>query len=292
MHAEEIGVVWGSCGLENEWQPLRSVLLHTPGEELTAVADPSEALMLDAVDLERARQEHQALIQSYITEGVEVNLVAPEIARPNQMFCADLFAMTPEGAILARPASSVRAGEEREVARRLADLGIPILKTLTRDAVFEGADLMWLDRKTALLGKGLRTNDTAARQITQLMDDLGVTLICVDMPVGTMHLMGMLRIVDRDLAIAWPRRTPLRAITALQQAGYRVVFIPEGEDFDRNRAVNFVTLGPRRILMVAGNDSAREFYESHGIECVETPATELTKAAGAVGCLTGIIARY
>jgi len=44
------------------------------------------------------------------------------------MFVSDLMFMTPEGAVLARPASTVRAGEERWVARRLAELGVPILK--------------------------------------------------------------------------------------------------------------------------------------------------------------------
>ena len=46
------------------------------------------------------------------------------------MFVADLMFMTPEGAILGRPASTVRAGEERLVARRLAELGVPILRVV------------------------------------------------------------------------------------------------------------------------------------------------------------------
>src|SRR3546814_2569119 len=90
------------------------------------------------------------------------------------MFCADLFVMTPEGAILARPASTVRAGEERWVARRLADLGVPILRTLTGTAVFEGADLMWLDPRTAMIGLGLRTNEEAASQIATTLEEIGV----------------------------------------------------------------------------------------------------------------------
>jgi len=55
--------------------------------------------------------------------------------------------------------------------------------------------------------------------------------------------------------------------------------------------MNFVTLGPGRILMPAGNDRTRDWYEGLGIEVLETPMYELRKAAGAVGCLTGIVAR-
>ncbi len=33
------------------------------------------------------------------------------------------------------------------------------------------------------------------------------------------------------------------------------------------------------------------FYESHGIECVTVKVDELAKAAGAIGCMTGIVWR-
>ena len=106
-----------------------------------------------------------------------------------------------------------------------------------------------------------------------------------------MHLMGMLRFADRDLAIAWPRRTPHTALTALRERGYRVVFMPEETEASRTKALNFVTLGPRRILMVAGNPVSQAFYEDNGIDCVTVEAGELAKAAGAVGCLTGVLWR-
>ena len=199
--------------------------------------------------------------------------------------------MTPEGAILARPASSVRAGEEVQVARCLAQNDIPILKTLTGTATFEGADLIWLNRERAFLGQGLRTNSDAAAQISACLEEIGTTLVPVDMPFGTMHLMGMLRILDKDLALAWPRRTPHRVVTELRGAGYQVRFIPIHEDFEHGRGFNFVTLAPKKILTVGNNPAALRFYESLEIECIETPATELSKAAGAVGCLTGILRR-
>jgi N-dimethylarginine dimethylaminohydrolase len=92
------------------------------------------------------------------------------------------------------------------VARRLADMGVPILRTLTGNAVFEGADLMWVDPETVMIGLGLRTNEDAASQIAAVLEEVGIETLAVDIPYGTMHFMGMLRIVDEDLAICWPRR--------------------------------------------------------------------------------------
>ena len=131
------------------------------------------------------------------------------------MFCADLFFLTPEGAILGRPASTVRAGEERWVARRLADLGVPIVRSVRGQGTFEGADAMWLDARTVLVGRGLRTNAEGVRQVTATLAEMGVQAIAVDLPWGAMHLMGTLRIADRDLAIAWPGRLAVAAVEAL-----------------------------------------------------------------------------
>jgi N-dimethylarginine dimethylaminohydrolase len=207
------------------------------------------------------------------------------------MFMADVFVMTPEGAIVARPASQVRAGEERVAARRLSDIGVPILRSINNRGTFEGADLMWLDPQTAIVGRGLRTNDDGASQIEQLLTSMGIRMIKVDLPFGSMHLMGMLRIVDRNLAIVWPSRFVHRGVDALRERGFHVAMLPENEEIRRGAAFNFVTIAPRTIVMAAGNPRTQAWFEQHGITCVTTPVDELAKAAGAIGCLTGIVAR-
>ena len=63
-----------------------------------------------------------------------------------------------------------------ELAREAA-AGRPIRRALdlgcaTGRATFEGADLMWLDPKTAIIGRGLRTNAEAIDQITALLGGL------------------------------------------------------------------------------------------------------------------------
>jgi N-dimethylarginine dimethylaminohydrolase len=291
-HREEIGSLWSPCGLINEWAPLKSVLLHRPGAELAASQDPQTAQMLAPLDLTRAQGEHDAIAQAYRDVGVAVHYVAPAgTAPPNLMFAADLLFMTPEGAILGRPASTVRAGEERHIARRLADLGIPILRTLRGTANFEGADAAWIDPKTVLIARGLRTNAEGLAQVSAILRELGVETIVVDLPEGAMHLMGLLRFADRNLALAWPRRTPQDAVAALEARGFDVIYLPDEAEAEAGHALNVVTLGPRQILMVAGNPTTQRFYEDHGIACRTAPATELTKAAGAIGCLTGVLLR-
>lgn len=289
---QELGRIWGACGITTEWSPLKAVLLHRPGPELENIADPDAVQMLARPDFDRARQQHEAMAQAYREAGVTVHYVEPsETPPPNQMFVADLMFMTPEGAIVGRPASTVRAGEERFVARRLADLGIPILRTIRGQGTFEGADAAWVDPQTVLLATGLRTNAEGAAQVSSLLSEMGINVISVGLPYGSMHFMGVLRFADRDLAIAWPGRVPYAAVEALRRRGYTVLFLPDELAAMPPAGFNFVTLGPRRILLPAGFPAAEAFYREAGLDCMTVEVDELIKAAGAVGCMTGILER-
>jgi N-dimethylarginine dimethylaminohydrolase len=80
-------------------------------------------------------------------------------------------------------------------------------------------------------------------------------------------------------------------VEALRDRGYQVLFLPDSEEAVKGFALNFVTLGPRRVLMAAGNPITTSFYEKAGIACYQAQVDELLKAAGGIGCLTGILER-
>lgn len=248
--------------------------------------------MLARLDAARAGEQHDSMSQAYRDAGVTVHYVEPDATPPpNQMFVADLMFMTPEGAIVGRPASTVRAGEERFVSRRLAALGIPILRTVRGRGTLEGADAAWIDPRTVLLATGLRSNAEGTAQVRTLLEEMGVEVVQVGLPYGAMHLMGQLRFADADLAIGWPGRVPYDAVEALRTRGYTVLFVPDEEEAVRGFALNFVALGPRRILMAAGNPVTQAFYEEANVTCHTVQVDELVKAAGGIGCLTGVLER-
>jgi arginine deiminase len=292
-HRDEIGDLWTTCGIDNEWRQLKSVLVHRPGPEMLIPENQAnEMQFVEAIDLGLVQAEHDQMVQAYKDQGISVHYTETGVtASPNQVYCADLLAMTPQGVILSRPASTVRAGEERWVAKTLGNLGIPIIKTFVGTATFEGADLMWLDAKTVVIGRGLRTNQEGIAQITQCLNSFDVEVYPFDMPYGTMHLMGMLRIIDKDLALIWPRRTPHALVEMLKERGFQVELIPDLQEANENKAFNSVTLGPRKIMMPGNNPNCRTFYESIGVEVILSPVDELKKANGAMGCMTGILQR-
>jgi arginine deiminase len=105
-----------------------------------------------------------------------------------------------------------------------------------------------------------------------------------------MHLMGTLRFAGPGLAIGYPGRTPHRAVRAVRERGYRILWAPDFDEIKR-LALNFVPLGPNMILMAANCPRTQAMYEAAGIECITVEADELRKAAGGMGCLTGILKR-
>lgn len=289
---EELGRIWNYAGVDTEWRPLRAVLLHCPGQEWDAIDDPDKAQMLARPEPTLARAEHDAVADAYRAAGVTVHMVEPKVGvPPNLLFVADLLFPTPEGVILGRPASTVRAGEECHVARRLAELGIPTIGMVHGTGVFEGADALWIDPASAVVATGLRTNDPGAAQVARILREMGVEVVSVGLPFGAMHLMGTCRIVDGDLAFAWANRVPFKLVEALRARGFEVCMMPDEREVMERAALNFVVLGPRRILMPAGCPVSQAFYEAAGISCTTVAVGELRKAAGSIGCMTGILGR-
>lgn len=170
-------------------------------------------------------------------------------------------------------------------------MGIPVLRSISGRATFEGADAMWINQHKVIIGKGLRTNAEGAAQVTSVLNEMGIETVIIDLPPGTMHLMGVLRIVDRGLAIAWPDRFPDAGAKALQDENFNVVFIPDIDEASNGFALNFVTVRAKEIVLPAGNLITQRFYEDLGITCHPVAVDELCKAAGAIGCLTGVLHR-
>ena len=208
------------------------------------------------------------------------------------MFIRDLMLMTPEGAIVARPASTVRAGEERLVSQALGELGVPILMSVHGSGTFEGADVSWYDEELCFLAEGLRTNVEGADQVERMLREIGVKeVVRIGLPYGAMHLDGLLNFLDRDLAVVWPRRTPLKIVEVLRRRGVRVLEVIDDQAAHTCLPMNFVALAPGEILMPTGGDRMREVYERAGIRCTTVDVSELIKAGGGIHCMTGFLKR-
>lgn len=290
---DDRNTVWSAFGASSECGRLRSVLLHRPGPEAEGVTDIAGALWVAPIDAPRAREQHDAMAAAYRAHGVVVHYVEDRShAYPNMLFVRDSYAMTPEGAILARPASLVRAGEERVIARTLAHLGIPIVLSVYGRGTFEGGDLLIVNENLALIGVGLRTNEAGTCQVEQLLRGVGIAEV-VRVPVHEefIHLDCAYSIVAPQVALCHARHPSSEAETALRRHGFRLVKVPDGPENELGLALNVVALEPGLVMMPSGCPETRGLLAEAGVDYLEVEIDELMKGGGAVHCLTGVLHR-
>ncbi|WP_431727105.1 dimethylarginine dimethylaminohydrolase family protein [Verrucosispora sp. TAA-831] len=293
-HEQEVAVgrLWARCGYRSESAPLRAVLLGWPPESLARITDPAAALMTARVDLGAMRAETEAVAAAFTDAGVEVVLARPAAdTPPNFVFTRDLFVATPAGVVVGRTAAAQRAGEERHAAAALAAAGYPLLATVTGTATLEGADALWLDRDTVMVGVGFRTSATGAECLRRVLADQGVQVVTVRLGPGVQHLLGAVTFLDERLAAVHTAAATddLRAL--LRSRDVRAVEFAPDDELLRRRGMNLVALGPRRALMPTGAPGIRRRLEAVGVTVTEVGVDQHVRAAGALGCMTGILHR-
>jgi len=267
--------------------------MHRPGDEVHRVGDPmKDAHWYDLIDLAKAQDQFDSLVELYESHGVEVLALEPgDAASPNHFFMRDLFTMTPEGAILGRPASMVRAGEEVAVARCLAKNRIPILHTVSGASAFEGPDLVFADPEVAFVATGIRTNAAGADQVTGVLQRLGIRVVRVQSTYGCGHLDGVLSIVDHRKAVVFPTRVSHVVVDRLRDLGYSIISLPDVAEGGAGMATNMVALEPGRVIIPAGCPETVSMLRDIGVEAISIDLSELMKGGGAVHCMTGIVWR-
>lgn len=92
---------------------------------------------------------------------------------------------------------NIRRKEVYYTPRRLAELGVPILRTVHGRGTFECRDLLWLNEEAVILGLGVRTNREGFDQVAEVLRRVGVReIIEFHVPYGQAHVDGRLNIVE------------------------------------------------------------------------------------------------
>lgn len=277
-------------GCQSMVAPLRRVLVRRP-DEAFGDADPARWHYTARPDLEEARREHDALTELLRAAGAEViEHTEPQPDRADAIYVFDPALITDRGAILLRMGKALRRGEEEALGRRFQEIGIPLLPALQGEAIAEGGDLLWLDRRTLAAGLGFRTNAEGLRQLRIILGVLGVEVVPVELPYfggpeACLHLLSLISLVDDDLAVVYPPLLSVSFWRLLQERGFRLLEVPE-EEFP-TQGPNVLALAPRKVLMLEGNPVTRRRLEEAGCEVLTYRGREISlKAEGGPTCLT------
>jgi N-dimethylarginine dimethylaminohydrolase len=282
-------------GSQSMVAPLRRVLVRRP-DAAFAVEDPERWHYTSRPNLAVAQQEHDALVGILRAAGVEVLAHdAPQPGHADSIFVFDPALLTDQGAVILRMGKELRRGEEEAMARRLAELGVPVIGRLHGAACAEGGDLLWLDHNTLAVGLGFRTNAAGLRQLHAILEPLGITVVPVELPYYTgpeacLHLLSLISLVDHDLAVVYLPLLTVPFYQNLERRGIRLVEVPDDEFM--TMATNVLALAPRECLMLGGNPVTQRRLAAAGCEVLTYQGHEISlKAEGGPTCLTRPILR-
>lgn len=289
---EDLPLYWGDWGVASEVDTLKAVLMRRPGKEIENF-DYQKARFKQPIDPEVFRDQHDKLVQIYRDHDVNIYYVEKQREdRPNSVFVRDQVFMTPEGAILGRQAIESRRGEERYVAEALGKIGVPILKTVTGNGIFEGAMGMWVDRNTVILATGSRTNRSGYEQVSHALQYLGVTeIVHMQIPYGHAHIDGLLNLASHDIAMVHASQVPYDVCDALRRRGFKILEAPSLIEAKETLGVNFVAIKPGLVVQPDGNPRCKEELEKNGVEVISAEFSEILKGWGAIHCATAFLKR-
>jgi dimethylargininase len=272
-------------GLSNMTAPLRRVLVRAPrAEDLRFWREYGWRAAPDPVSVAR---EHEALCDLLAGAGAEIVLAeTPVPGNPDAIYVYDPVLITDDGAILLRPRKEGRGGEPDAVGADLERAGVPIAGRLGKPALAEGGDLIRLDERTLLAGRGYRTSSNCVRALER---HTGLETVVFDLPHWhgadeVMHLLSLLSPLDADLVVAYPPLLPVRLVQLLAERSVEIVPVPDDEF--ASMGCNVLALAPRVALMVDSNPETRRRLERAGVEVLVYEGTELSKGDGGPTCLT------
>jgi N-dimethylarginine dimethylaminohydrolase len=257
----------------------------------------SDLNYLGKPDFSTALSEYESFQSKFKMQGTEIYSF-PEDAKVNMdsVYCRDSSIATNQGMIICNMGKAARKNEPAAVKKAFEANGIPVLGTITSPGTLEGGDTAWLDENTLAVGHTYRTNEEGIRQLTNLLQPLGVGVISVPMPhykgpADVFHLMSILSPVDINLAVVYSTLMPIQFRNQLLNRGYQLVEVAD-EEFE-NMGCNVLALAPRECLMVEGNPSTKAALEKAGCKVTLYKGEEISvKGGGGPTCLTRPLYRY
>lgn len=242
-------------------------------------------------DYMKAQQEYEqflSIIKKHV--GHIKFLPVSEKAGLDSLYAHDPVKFTKKGAMILKSGKKLRQPEAEIYKEFLQEKNIPILGELTGDAVADGGDLVWLDDRTLLIGRGYRTNDEAIRQIKEMTKEIVEECIVVPLPHDQgeeecLHLMSFISIVDENLAVVYSRLMPVFLRQMLLKRGFQLVEVPDDEY--QRLGCNVLAVAPRICVMVSGNPQTKQRLLDAGATVYEYEGNEISYlGTGGPTCLT------
>ena len=271
--------------------PLRTVVVKRPEEAFRNQTEWRDLAWTSPPNLEIASREHSQLVSLLLAAGARA-LYLPEDSRTtiDSLYTHDPVLITDAGAVIFQTGKVARRGEGPAMADALKGWGVPILGVIEGAATAEAGDMIWLDSRTLIVGRGFRTNKRGIERLADVLRPLGVTVVAVPLPYwngpeDVLHLMSFISLLDSDLAVVYRRLLPVTLYELLTEREIDLIDVPDEEYM--SLGCNVLAVAPRKLIAVAGSPVTHSRLKAAGCTVAEFEGSELClPGAGGPTCLT------
>jgi len=280
--------------------PLRRVLVCPPKN--AGWNDPAKSAEWQALgfhhkpDFAKAQAAHDTLCQHLSDAGAEILTLPPNPQLTlDAVYTHDSTLPTSHGLILMRPGKPNRIPEAQAQAEFLAQQASATATQIQPPATTEAGDIVWLDERTLLVGKGYRTNQAGIDQLQAILAPHGVEVLKAPLPYGPgpsacLHLMSLMSMLDEQTILVDLPWLAVETVELLRTRNFRLIEI---DDTERDTlACNVLSLGAKRLIAIEENKKNNKRLQAAGFEVKTIPGVELCiNGSGGPTCLTRPLAR-
>lgn len=285
-------------GAQSMSAPLRRVMMRSAANAMRG-ADAKRWHYGPGFDAARAAAQHRQFAGMVAQSGAEVIwLDDGEDGLADSVFTHDPSLMTDFGAVILRMGKALREPEPALHAAAYEKAGIPILGRIEAPGQVEGGDCVWVDAKTLVVGRGVRTNQDGIRQLADMLGPKGISVHGFDLPLwhgeeACLHLMSVISPLAEDLALVYAPLLPASFYQMLRSRGIGLVEGDADEFFASNGlSLNVLPTAPREVIAVAGFPKTKASMEAAGCTVRTFEADALCIACeGGPTCLTRPVLR-
>jgi N-dimethylarginine dimethylaminohydrolase len=244
-----------------------------------------------APDFDTAQSQHDALCQQLVAAGAEVLELTPaNDLTLDAVYTHDASLPSDFGLIVMRAGKANRVPEGQHQGSFCIRLAIPMLGKIISPGTTEAGDMVWLDPKTLLVGRGYRTNAAGIQQMRNLLAPHGVEVLSAPLPhsqgpSACLHLMSLISLLDEQTALVDLLWLAVETVELLQSRGFRFIEVDHSER--DTLACNVLALGNNRLLAIEENRNTNARLRAAGFDVRTFLGSELcVNGGGGPTCLT------
>jgi len=256
----------------------------SPLKKIAITREPSAAyhqcslefIQRRAIDMERARDQHRAYVNSLRIAGMEVMVLPAVDTFPDCCFVEDTAVVLGDAALITNMGSDSRNGEQQQVADCLAQWCH--LLHMRSPATLEGGDVLRVD-DYIFVGRSRRTNDAGIETLREFAMARGYKVRCI--PVETyLHLKTAVTYVGKDTFIT-TLQMEHDIKRAVEMESYIVKAVPKGSEYAANSL-----LVNEKVFLPSGYPQVVDYLNGCGILVEELQMSEFQKGEGGLTCLS------